>query len=142
MEYIDVPLRASSRLAWLLLAAYAAAMVAVVAMPLAWWLRFAGCALLLAVGAIMIRRHALLKAADSIVRLRLMRDGSCELVTRDQRLISGELRPGWFASPLMVVVRIACSGERFSRGIALLADAADADSLRQLRVFLRFAVEP
>ena len=142
MDLIDVPLRASLRLALLLVVTHTAAMVSVVAMPVPWWQRFAGCSLLLASAVIMIRRRALLRVADSVVRLQLKRDGSCELVTRDQRLISGNLCPGWFVSPLMVVVRFACPGERLSRVITLLPDSADADSLRQLRVFLRFAIDP
>ena len=142
MDFIDVPLRASRKLALLLAAAHAAAIVAVIALPAPWWLRLPGVLLLLASGTIMIRHRALLQHTNSVVRLRLMRDGSCQLETRDQRQISGQLRPGWFVSPPMVVVRIACSGERSPRSIALLPDAADADTLRRLRIFLRFAIKP
>lgn len=141
VDYIDVPLRASRKLALLLASAHVAAVVAIAAMPLAWWLRLAGCSLLLASGVVTIRCRALLRNPEAIIRLRLMRDGSCELYTRNQRVISGQLRPGWFASPLMVVMRIACPGERHARGIALLSDAADGDTLRRLRIFLRFAVD-
>ena len=141
MEFIDVPIRASARLALLLAATHAAAMVALIAMPAAWWLRLAGCSLLLVSGTIMVYRGALLKASDSVVGLLLRRDGSCELQLRNQRLISGIVCPRWFASPLMVVVQVACPGQRLRRSIALLPDAADADTLRRLRIFLRFAIE-
>lgn len=70
-----------------------------------------------------------------------MRDGTCELLTREQSVIDGVLRPGWAVSPLVIVLRVACPGERLSRGIALLPDAADAETLRKLRVFLRFALD-
>lgn len=42
----------------------------------------------------------------------------------------------------MIVIRVACPGKRLARGITVLPDAADADSLRRLRIFLRFAVTP
>lgn len=140
VDYVDVTMRASHRLAWLLAALHAAAIAVVLTMPLAGWLRLAGCALLVASGTGLVTRQALLKAPGSIIRLRLSEDGSCQLQTRDLRVIDGRLRPGWFASPLMIVLRIASPGERLARGITLLPDAADAESLRRLRIFLRFAV--
>ena len=112
-----------------------------IAMPGQWWLRLAGCVLIVASGVTLVRRNALLVASDSIVGLRLGRDGSCELRMRDQRLASGHIRPGWFASPLMIVLRIACSGQRWPRYITLLSDAAEEDALRRLRIFLRFAID-
>lgn len=142
LESIDVPIRASVRLALLLAAAHAGAMAAIVVLPLAWWLRLAACSLLLVSGAIMISRHALLKTSDSIVGLQLRRDGSCHLQLSNQRSMSGKLCPGWFASPLMIVLQIACPGQRWRRSITLLPDAVEPDSLRRMRVFLRFAVEP
>jgi toxin CptA len=142
VEYIDVPLRSSARLALILAVAHAAALVAAIAMPAAWWLRLVASSLILVGGTIMVRRSALLKASDSIVGLRLSRDGSCQLLMRNQRLISGQLLPGWFASPLMVVVQVACPGQRLRRSITVLPDAAERDILRRLRIFLRFAVEP
>lgn len=142
MDFVDLTLRASHRLAWLLAVVHTAAIIVVVMMPLDWWLRLAGGALLLASGIYSVARHALLAAPDSIVRLRLTQDGSCQIQTRDHRIIDGLLRPGWFVSPLMIVIRVACPGKRLARGITVLPDAADADSLRRLRIFLRFAVTP
>ncbi|UCH46843.1 MAG: hypothetical protein JSU95_12135 [Betaproteobacteria bacterium] len=141
MEFIDVPIRASARLALLLAAAHATAIAAVIAMPGAWWLRLAGCTLLVASGTILIRRSALLKASDSVVGLQLRRDGSCQLQLRNQRVISGWVCPGSIASPLMIVMQVAYPGQRIRRSIALLPDAADTDTLRRLRIFLRFAIE-
>lgn len=141
MEFINLPIRASARLALLLTAAHAGAIAAVIVIPLAWWLRIAACSLLVVSGTIMISRNALLKSADSVVGLQLRRDGSCQLQLRNQRSVSGKLCPGWFASPLMIVVQVACPGQRWRRSITLLPDAVEAEGLRQLRIFLRFAVE-
>ncbi len=141
-DFIDVPIRASANLALLLAAAHVAAIVAVGSVPLPWWLRLAGCSALLLVGVRLIRRDALLRAPDSVIGLRLMGDGSCEVRRRDQRVVSGQLCARWFVSPLMIVLRITRHGTCWPRGITLLPDAVDSDSLRQLRIFLRFAVEP
>ena len=120
---------------------HAASLVAVLAMPLPWWLRVALCGLLVASSVILIYRQALLGASGSIVRLRLMRDGSCQLYTRGHGVFDGMLRPGWTVSPLMIVLRIACPDRRLARAITLLPDAADAEILRRLRIFLRFALD-
>lgn len=140
MDYIDIPMRASPLLTWLVAGVHAAALVAVLAMPLPWWLRVAVCGLLLASGVVLIPRHALLCSPGSIVRLRLMSDGSCQLHTRGQGVFDGALRPGWTVTPLMIVLRIACPGRRLVRAITLLPDAADAEILRRLRIFLRFGL--
>lgn len=141
-DFIDVPLRASPWLALLLAAGHAAAIAAIALLPIPWWLRAAGCAFLLASAVATIYRRALLKGSGACVRLRLMRDGSCQLHLVDQRVIRAKLCRGWFVSPQLVVLRLACPGERYSRGIALLPDSADADDLRRLRIFLRFAINP
>lgn len=142
MEFVELHLRASSRLALLLAAAHIAAIVAVLSMPWIGWLQAGACALLLGSAANMIAHRALLMVPGSIIRLHLARDGSCQLQTRDQRLIDGHLCPAWFVSPLMIVLRVARPGRRRALGITLLPDAADAQGLRELRIFLRFALDP
>lgn len=140
-DFIDVPFRASLRLAWLLAAIHAAAIVAIVVLPVSGWFRAVACALVLATAAARIYRRALLKGTRACLGLRLMRDGSCQLRVAGDRVIGGRLCRGWFVSPQLVLVRISCAGERLSRSIALLSDSADSDDLRRLRVFLRFAVD-
>ncbi len=111
-------------------------------MPLPWPVSSAACSLLLLNGAMMIHYKALVQAAGSIIRLRVARDGSCQLYTRDQRVIRGQLSSGWFSSPLIVAFRVVCADRRLPRGVALLPDSSDKESLRRLRVFLRFAIDP
>ncbi|KPK30500.1 MAG: hypothetical protein AMJ66_09560 [Betaproteobacteria bacterium SG8_40] len=141
-DFIDIPLRASHRLAWLLAATHCAAIAAVLALPVSWWLRVAACALVLTSAVFQIHRRALRNGDHAFVGLRLMRNGSCQLRTAGGGVIGGRLCRGWFVSPQLVVIRISCDGERWSRGISLLPDSADPDDLRRLRVFLRFAVGP
>lgn len=137
-----MPISASTRLALLLVAVHVAAIVAVIWLPAAWWLRLAGCSAVIISCAITVYRSALLRASDSVVGLQIRRDGSCHIQTRNRRLISGRVCSGWFVSPLMIVVQVACPSERLRRSITLLPDAAEADTLRRLRIFLRFAIEP
>lgn len=140
-DFIDVGLRASPRLAFVLAVSHAAAMAAIAVLPVFWWLRLAACVLVLTCATVLIYRRALLKGAHAVVRLRLMRDGSCQLQMANGRVVDGQLCRGWFVSPQLIVMRIACTNERYSRGIALLADGADADDLRRLRIFLHFAID-
>lgn len=141
-DFIDVPLRASARLALLLAASHLAAIVAVLVLPVSWWYRIAACALVLLGAAFQIYRHALRKGSHACIGLRLMRDGSCQLRMASGRVVVGRLCRGWFVSPQLIVMRISCPGERLSRAVSLLPDSADSDDLRRLRVFLRFAVQP
>jgi toxin CptA len=139
-DFIDVPFRVSPCLAWLLATIHAAAIVAILVLPVPWWLRAIACTLVLLSAAVQIYRRALLKGNRACLGLRLMRDGSCQLQIAGDRSVSGHLCRGWFVSPQLVVMRISCPGERLSRDIALLPDSASPDDLRRLRVFLRFAV--
>lgn len=141
-DFIDLPLRPSSRLAWLLATFHVAAIIAVVVLPVPGWLRAAACALLLLSATAQVARHASRLGDHAFVGLHLLRDGSCQLRLAGDRTIAGQLCRGWFVSPQLIVMRISCAGERLSRGLCLLPDSADQDDLRRLRVFLRFAVDP
>ena len=140
-DFIDVPLRASNHLAMVLAASHGVTIIAIAVMPVYWWFRLLACALVLMSAATLIYRRAMLKGDRACIRLKVMHDGSCELEMADKRVITGALRRGWFVAPQLIVLRIACPTERWSRGIALLPDSANADDLRQLRIFLRFAID-
>ncbi len=141
-DFIDLSLRASPRLAWLLAASHFAAIIAALVLPVSWWFRAAACTLILLSAGVQIYRRALRKGDDACVGLHLMRDGSCQLRMAGGDVIGGRLCRGWFVSPQLIVMRVSCDGERLSRGFSLLPDSADADDLRRLRIFLRFAVDP
>jgi toxin CptA len=139
-EFIDVPIGPSRILAAVLITMHVAAIIAVSALPVPIWIRVAADALLLANAALVVRRHALVKGSRACSGLRICDDGDCTLKFASDRSATGRLQPGWLASPLLVVARIRCDGKRLARTILLLPDSSDADVLRRLRIFLRFAI--
>jgi toxin CptA len=139
-DFIDVPIGTSRILAVILITMHAAAIVASSVLPIPLWLRVAADVLLLASAALIIRRYAFLKGSQACSRLRIYKDGECRLALAADSVATGQLQSGWLASPLLVVARVRCNGERLARKIVLLPDSTDADTLRRLRIFLRFAL--
>ena len=139
-EFVEVSLSASPALGLALLAVHSAAIASVLALPVAWWTRIGACLLLIVNGLATIRVHGFRKGSRACTRMRLNTEGDCELRSGNQRNVSGVLLPGWVALPLLIVLRVRCAGERLPRAIVLLPDGASADSLRRLRIFLRFGV--
>jgi toxin CptA len=139
-EFIDVPIRASRILAAILISMHATALIAVSVLPVLLWIRVTGDVLLLVSAALMVRRYAFVKGPQACSRLRISQDGNCKLELAADRVATGRLQSGWLASPLLVVAQVRCSGERLARKIVLLPDSSDADTLRRLRIFLRFSI--
>ena len=139
-DFIDVPIGTSRILAAILIGMHAAAIVAMSVLPIPLWLRVTGDVLLLVSAALMIRRYAFLKGSQACSRLRIFKDGGCRLELAADRVATGRLQSGWLASPFVIVARVRCNGERLARKIVLLPDSSDADTLRRLRIFLRFAL--
>lgn len=129
-------------MALLLVLVHAAAMIALVMLPVSLWLRAIACLVLLGSAAYALPVHAFRRGAHACSGLRLSADGTCTLQLNDTASLRGTLLPGWFVTPALIVVRVRCNGERLARGIVLLSDSADADELRRLRIFLRFAITP
>jgi toxin CptA len=141
-DYIDLPLNASRYLALVLAISHGVAIVATILLPLAWWWRLAGAVLILVSATLTIRSQALRRGERALVGLRLSRDGSCQLQLGDGATLAGRLRSGWFVSPQLIVMRAGFPGKQRSRSITLLPDSAEADGLRRMRIFLRFAINP
>ena len=139
-DFIDVPIGSSRILAAVLISMHAAAFVAVSVLPVPLWIRVTGDVLLLASAALMVRRYAFVKGSQACSRLRISKDGDCRLDLAADRVATGRLQSGWLASPLLIVAQVRCTGERLARKIVLLPDSSDADTLRRLRIFLRFAI--
>jgi len=139
-DFIDIPIGTSRILAAILITMHAAAIVAISVLPVPLWLRVAANVMLLASAVLMVRRYALLKGPQACSKLRISKEGDCRLELTTDRAARGRLQSGWLASPLLVVARVRCNGERLARKIVLLPDSTDADTLRRLRIFLRFAL--
>lgn len=84
-----------------------------------------------------LRLDALQYSAGAIVELRLREGGSCELLTRDGRTLTGQVQGSTFVSPWLIVVNIRLEPGR-RRSLILARDSAGAQVLRELRVWLRY----
>jgi hypothetical protein len=140
-DFIDVPIGRSRVLAAVLVSLHAAAMAAVVVLPIAWWIRLTGCALLLASASLTVRQYAFVTGSQACSRLRIANDGVCRLELDGSRIVTGRLLSGWLASPFLTVVQVHCKNERLARKLVLLPDSSDSETLRRLRIFLRFSID-
>ncbi len=120
----------------LILLVHALAALGVLWTPWSWAIRLAVLASLLVPAFLAWRQVAqlpggLLLHADG--RLALERDGGFHPAT---------LKPGGLALPGLCVLRFREEGGGGDRVLVLLADAAEPDALRRLRVWLRFCCRP
>jgi len=134
-------LRASPRLAMVLLAVHGAALVLPGLLPLP-ALAQAGAALAILVSAAWsIRHHALRLGAGAVRALRFADRERVQLRLGDGRWRSGRVASSSTVGPRWCVLNI----EHAPRGcshVVLAADALDADELRRLRVWLRLGPAP
>lgn len=89
-----------------------------------------------------LRRDALQHAGDAIVDLILRQGGGCELTTLAGTRLTGQVLGSTFVSPWLTVVNVGLESGRGRRSVVLAPDSADADALRQLRVWLRYRCRP
>jgi len=86
-----------------------------------------------------LRRDALLLAPDAIVEAAFAEDGACEMHMRSGGETGARLLGSTFVSIPLIVINLACDGGR-RRSVVLLADSADGETRRALRVWLRHGV--
>ncbi len=80
-------------------------------------------------------RTALLKQPDAVIALEIIADGSLRYRSRDGAWHPATLNRPAYARPWLIIVRIATL-PRGARRVVLLADSAEAEQLRRLRVWL------
>lgn len=83
-------------------------------------------------------RQVSLRHADSVVGLRFDSEG-WHVLRRDGTEMGARLLADTYVSALLTVVRLRQSGRWLPISVILPADAADEDSLRRLRLRLRFS---
>jgi hypothetical protein len=79
------------------------------------------------------------RSLRAVRHLSLGRDGAIQVGTRDGRTLRGLIRPGGFVAPWMVIVRWCPEGRRIDRTLLLLPGMADARTMRNIRVMLRWS---
>lgn len=130
---IQVALKPSARLAYLLAAAHMSAIIVSFAYPLGLWLLPA----LAFSMAYSILRYALLKLPGSIVSMRIG-EKSAILVHRDGRERSFSFLGSTYVSPHLAVLNMKEEGAFMTQSSIILADAIEPEVFRQLRVWLRW----
>ena len=80
-----------------------------------------------------------LQSPKSIIKITLLNseENIWEMVTKDQKILSGKLRRDTFVSKHLILLRIDLLQHRFTTSIVLTSDALSMDDWRQLQVILR-----
>jgi toxin CptA len=135
---LRLEIRRSRQLTLLFGGVHAAALGAVLAAGLAWWIDVLAGVLLLASSAHALALHAWQSLKMSIVALELSDD--CRLKVQDRRgeWRDGEVLASSFVAPRLTVLNLRLAGERLARHVILVPDRVDAEMYRRLRVLLRW----
>lgn len=94
------------------------------------------CLLLLSLGHCLLR-HAWLRLPYSCAGLLLEEDGVV-LIRRDGVHLPCRILPGSLVAPWLTVLNMLPEGERLVRSVVILPDSLDAESFRQLRLWLKW----
>jgi len=133
----EIRLRPSRRLLALLAAAHLGALAIALAMPLTAWGK---AALALAISASMghaIRRHALLHGRDTVVALKISRDG-LQAETPNGVWFPTIVQDSTFVAPWLTVLSLKLPHRRLAAHVVLLPDMLTPDEFRRLRAWLRW----
>ncbi len=136
---ILIRLRFSAYLAAILIAAHGAALLALLSLALPLWAQIVLAMLLLVSLLFYLRRDAWLSAPSSAIAL-LLEGDRVVLTTRSGDLWPGQLLRDSLVTPLLTVINVLPHGARFARNIIILPDSLDAESFRQLRVWLKWGM--
>lgn len=126
----------SAYLAALLTAMHGLALVAL-AVVLPAWAAIATGGLILASLAYYLLRDAWLRLGTSCVGLATDAEG-VEIILRDGRRLPGVILNDSLVTPALVVLNVRPQGARGIRSVLILPDSVDAESFRQLRVWLKW----
>lgn len=135
---LDLKLRPSHTLIFLLATAHLLSLVVVWILPLTTSIQIAGSLLLGANLSFHLRRVCFLAATGSICKLRLDPECSCSYQTRNGTWQDARLLGSSMVTPWLSVLNIRPEKSWLARHIVIFPDSADAESLRKLRVLLRW----
>ena len=135
---LAVSLRPSRLLALLLGGACLGAVALLLLLPLPGWGKALATAAMLGGGWHALRRHAWLRAAQSIRGIEVNVRGELRCRTPAQDWQPAQVLGSSTVTPWLVVLNLRFEGRRLARHAVLLPDSADAATLRRLRVWLRW----
>ncbi len=127
----------SRYLASLLIAAHGVTLAALLPLALPIWAKAALASLMLFSMVYHLRRDAWLSAPSSGIALNLEGD-QIVLTTRGGEQLAGQILRDSLVTPFFAVLNILPQGARLARSVIVLPDSLDAESFRQLRVWLKW----
>ena len=130
-------LQPSRYLAAMLIAAHGVTFAALFPLALPIWAKAALAPLMLLSLAHHLQRDAWLSAPSSSVALALEGD-RVMLTTRGGEQLAGQILRDSLATPFLTVLNVLPQGARLARSVVILPDSLDAESFRQLRVWLKW----
>ena len=129
-------LQPSRYLAAMLITAHGATLVVLFSLALPIWAKAALASLMLFSLMHHLRRNAWLSAPSASVALMLVGD-RVVLITRGGEQFAGQLLHDSVVTPLVTVLNVLLQGTHIVRSVVILPDSLDAESFRQLRVWLK-----
>jgi toxin CptA len=130
-------LNPSHYLAVMLIAAHGATLAALFPLAFPIWAKTALAFFVLLSLGYHLWREAWLSTPSATVALMLESD-QVVLTTRSGKQITGKILRDSLVTPYLTVLNILPQGARFARGVVILPDSLDAESFRQLRVWLKW----
>jgi toxin CptA len=135
---LNVSIKASRILAFLLTAMHAFGIGLLWSLPLAPWLKAASMPVLLASLAFYLGRDAWRSFSWSVTALSLDSECKCGLQTAKGEWLDSDLLASSFVSPYLTVLNVRPRGAHWARHVIILPDAIDPERFRQLRVLLNW----
>ena len=145
MHHIQLVIRPSIVLSWVLGAMSLLGLVCLGVLPWPWPWRVLSCLMLAAATSHAILQHGLRRLKHSVVALQLMPDNSVSIDLKDGRRQAVRVMPSYVVTPLLSVVHCRLQEAAWyspTRYVLIPADAVDAEEYRRLRVYLRWAMLP
>ncbi|HWU34551.1 MAG TPA: protein YgfX [Methylovorus sp.] len=138
---LQVDLRPSRRLAAILMVASGGAVLMLLMVPLPWWVTLLGALLIVVASLRQLQRHAWRSVPQAWMRLQWTVESGWQAWRHDGQAMQITILPDSMVTSVLTVIRFRCAGQRWPQALVLLADSADPESLRRLRVQLRWAYE-
>lgn len=135
---LKIGLRPSKYLAGILVLAHGAAIAIVVFVALPAWAKIIAATILLVHLLLVVRRQALLLAADSSIAIEISADNRFSVQTRTGGWSEYEVLGSTYAMPYLTVLNLRQRDSRALNRITLFPDSLHADDFRKLRVWLRW----
>lgn len=130
-------LNPSRYLAAALVAAHGATLALLVPLALPGWAKMALSIVILFSLAYHLRHDALLSSKSAVAALKLEKEQVVLTLRGGDQLVGQVLRDS-LVTPFIAVLNVRSQGARLARSVIILPDSLDAESFRQLRVWLKW----